>query len=168
MVDGIKLVYTKKLYILISAISGSLLLLLYYYLMEIGYLFYPLLFNTIIVGKIFDIIGFSVISVLFAISLSMIVYSIREYRGKKHSSQTATAMIAGIFTQMLCCTPIVGSLLAILGASTTTILGTTGIIQGTFAELEPILIIVSIALLVLSIKTNSNSILNCKLKQKRV
>lgn len=165
MLNAIRLTYSKKPYILLSIISGSSLILLYYYLIKIGYIFTPVLLNSILLGRIFDIIGFFIISILFAISISMVVYMFHIHKVKKNKSETAGALVVGVFTQMLCCTPIIGSLLVILGFSTSTVLSTAGIIQGTFVELEPILVIVSIGLLIFSIKANANSILGCKTKK---
>ncbi|GAC1550206.1 MAG: hypothetical protein NVS3B16_24430 [Vulcanimicrobiaceae bacterium] len=60
-------------------------------------------------------------------------------------------LLAAILPGSLCCTSLVPTALAALGASATTVLGTTGKIQSIFAEYEGAFIVASIAGVLLSI-----------------
>jgi hypothetical protein len=72
-------------------------------------------------------------------------------RSRSSGMLGAGGLLAAILPGSLCCTSVVPSLLAALGASTPTILGTTGKIQSVFANYESAFIGASVAAVVLSI-----------------
>ncbi len=96
------------------------------------------------------------------LSLSLVTNTFAFLNGARSRTKLgAGSIIAGIIPMTLCCTSIIPSLLALLGASTATIIGTTGALQGPFATYETLFIIVSIALLALSVFLNTRSIARC-------
>ncbi len=159
---ALKFVYSDKRYFLLTIVISFLVILLYYSLIHIGGLFYPIIFGSIMIGEIVDVVGFAIISILIGISISMQVYYYRLTKSGNSKGKTTIAIITGIFAQGLCCTPIIGSFLSLLGLSTSTLLTLSGGISHTFAVLEPILILVSVFLLFYSIMSISRSLLYCK------
>ncbi|ASI13794.1 multipass membrane protein [Candidatus Mancarchaeum acidiphilum] len=166
--SALKFVYSEKRYLLSTIAIAILMGALYYYLVHIGGLFYPIIFGSIALGEITDIAGFALISVLMGISISMQIYSYKLTRLDDSKGETAIAVITGVFAQGLCCTPIVGSLLAMLGLSTSALLTLSGAISHTFAVLEPILIIASILLLLYSIRSTAKSLLYCSKRELKI
>ncbi len=160
--SAFKFVYSDKHYTILTVFVSIVMAALYYYLIQVGGLFYPLIFGSILFGKILDIIGFSLISALMGISVSLQVYSYRVTRVDNSKGKTVVAIITGVFAQGLCCTPIIGSFLALLGLSTSTLIAVSGKISHTFALIEPLLIVISALLLIYSIISVSRSLLYCK------
>ena len=71
------------------------------------------------------------------------------------------AVTAAIIPNMLCCTSVIPALLAALGASTPTVIGVTGVLQGPFSTYEQLFLAISIGLLVISIILTGRSISKC-------
>ncbi|GAC1656607.1 MAG: hypothetical protein NVS4B3_22430 [Gemmatimonadaceae bacterium] len=86
----------------------------------------------------------------FALAIAINVGALRR---RSHAAEAAGVggLIASALPGSLCCTSIVPTVLATLGASTPTILGTTGKIQSVFALHEGAFIIASIVGVLLSI-----------------
>jgi len=80
-----------------------------------------------------------------SLTLTFNVYGFRAASKRVQGSGAGTgvglaSLLASVLPTMLCCTPLVPTALALLGASTPTIFGVTGKIQGFFAAYElPIL-----------------------------
>jgi len=73
------------------------------------------------------------------------------------------AVITSIAPLTLCCSTIVPSILAVAGIGASTVISTTGVIQGPLAEYEPLLIGISFVLLALSVYITSTKIAkNCE------
>jgi hypothetical protein len=126
---------------------------------------YLLSFSSLNLGNVPRILGISVYEVLvslllgtmFSLILTMSAFSIK--RNLKSSERMGIgALIASIIPSSLCCTALVPSLLSIAGASTATIIGVTGKIQGPFASLEPVFIIAAIVIMFFGIVQSSKRI----------
>ncbi len=106
------------------------------------------------------------IGALLALSITMNAFAFMN--GTASSRKLgAGAVIAAIIPGSLCCTSVIPAILAALGASTSTIIGTTGALQGPFATYEPEFIAASIGMLLLSIFLVSKSIQKCCAVRKR-
>ncbi|MCL4364998.1 hypothetical protein M1590_01600 [Candidatus Marsarchaeota archaeon] len=128
-----------------------------------------LLFNSslnlslpkIVLGlNIYSLIVSVLISVLLALSLVMNAFVFK--RGiAKGGKLGFGAVAATIIPSGLCCTSVIPAILAALGASTPTVIGITGVLQGPFATYEPLFLAISIGLLVISIILTGRSISKC-------
>ncbi|GAC1421517.1 MAG: hypothetical protein NVSMB5_14770 [Candidatus Velthaea sp.] len=86
----------------------------------------------------------------FALAIAI---NLGAFANRSRSAEVAGlgGLLAAILPGSLCCTSLVPTILATLGASATTVLGTTGKIQSIFALYEGAFIAASIAGVVLSI-----------------
>ena len=110
--------------------------------------------------NIYSLVVSALISVLFALSAAMNAFLFARNRASAGKLGFA-AVIAAIIPGNLCCTAFIPSLMAVFGASTYTVISTSGTLQGTFATYETPLMIVSMALLALSIIFASRNIAKC-------
>jgi len=76
-----------------------------------------------------------------------------SFANRRHTAEAVGigGLLASLLPGSLCCTSVVPSLLALLGLSTSSILGTTGRIQSVFALHENAFIIFSVAAVLVSI-----------------
>lgn len=88
------------------------------------------------------------LSFFFAIILTFIAYSISLGVKAAGSRKGIGAMILAVFPGLLCCSPFIPSLLAVLGASTPLIFGISGPIQGFFAQYSLYFYIASLAIVI--------------------
>jgi hypothetical protein len=86
----------------------------------------------------------------FALTIAINVSSFAQ-RNRTSGVVGVGGLLAAVLPGSLCCTSVVPSLLAALGASTPTILGTTGKIQSVFANYEGAFIGASVTAVALSI-----------------
>ncbi len=126
---------------------------------------YLLSFSSLNLGNVPRILGISIyeilvsalLGIMFSLVLAMSAFSIK--RNMKSSEKIGIgALIASIIPSSLCCTALVPSVLSIAGASTATIIGVTGKIQGPFATLEPVFIIAAIVIMFFGIIQSSKKI----------
>lgn len=61
------------------------------------------------------------------------VYALRQVAAARTGTMTGLAFVASVLPSMLCCTPIIPSLLAFVGLSAVSVYGTTGTLQHFFA-----------------------------------
>ena len=76
------------------------------------------------------------LSLLVSLSLTFSVYGFRGAASAKGQGASLLSVATSILPGLLCCTPLVPTLLALAGASTPTIFGLSGRIQGIFATYE--------------------------------
>lgn len=100
---------------------------------------------------------FAALSVLLSLSITLNAFAVSN-RARAGGKLSAGAVITSIIPSSLCCTSVVPSVLAAFGASTSTILGVAGKIQGPLAAYETPLIAASVGLLLVSIFVVSGSI----------
>lgn len=100
----------------------------------------------------------TLISILFSLSITISAFAIFNH-ASCDIKLSAASVAANIVPLTLCCTTIIPSLLAFLGASTFTIIGVAGPLQGYLATYEDAFILASIVLLFVSIRLSSGQIL---------
>lgn len=130
IIIAIKLVYRKLSFRILTAILFLVIFILYLFLLpstftggKIG--FFSLQFLTI------QLIFFSfALALFFSVSITFLVYSFRSGLKIKTAPQNISGMILALLPGMLCCTPVIPSILAILGASTPFLFRFSGPIQG--------------------------------------
>lgn len=108
----------------------------------------------------YSLIASMLVSVL--LGLSLVVNAFAFANGASTSGKAGFgAVVAAILPGSLCCTSVIPVILAAFGASTSTIIGVTGTIQGPLATYEVLFIISSIALLALSVLLVTRNIGKC-------
>ncbi len=84
-----------------------------------------------------ELVFFSVaLAGFLSLTLSLNIYAFRASIRGRGAGLSLGAMVASLLPTSVCCTSLVPSLLAVLGASTPQIFGLTGRIQGFFATYE--------------------------------
>ena len=108
------------------------------------------------------------LAALLSLALSVNVYAVRASIGRLSGGLTVGGVLSSLLPAGICCTPVVPTLLAIMGASTPQIFGLTGRIQGFFATYEPAILTAALILLVLSLHLGTRSILGtCAIPERR-
>ena len=161
MLQDIKKVITTKRYALMFSIMFTAVFVLYFYLLEnsatgiIDFGFYYIYF---------DLISAVVISFLISLVITMNVYSYK-LKAKTSKKLTLSSVIGAVLPSSLCCTSVIPSLLAVLGFSTSFIVGNTGKIQSIFSIYGPGFIIAGALIAyfgLMQITKNINA--SCKIK----
>ena len=118
--------------------------------------------------NIYSLAASAIISTLFSLAIVVNVFAFARNAASsgKLGLGAAIAAIAAIVPSSLCCSTLIPSLLAVLGSSTSTIISTSGALQGPFATYETPLIAVSAVLLVLGIFLTSRNIAKCCIVRK--
>ncbi len=112
-------------------------------------------------------------STALALLLSLVVtlntYSFRASLRQQGTGLSLGAVLASLVPSSICCTSLVPSLLAAVGASTPQIFGLTGRIQGTVARYEPLFLALALVLLLFSLQLAArNIVVACHLLERRV
>ena len=101
------------------------------------------------------------------LSLSIAINAFAFSNSVKMSTKSGLgAAIAIAIPGALCCTSVIPALLAAIGASTSTIIGVTGKLQGPFATYEIPIILASAALLVISVLMEAMKVGRCCMVKK--
>lgn len=109
------------------------------------------------------------LALLLSLVLTLNVYSVRASFRRQGTGLSAGAVLASLIPSSVCCTSLVPSLLAAVGASTPQIFGLTGRIQGTVARYEPLLLAAALVLLLFSWQLAARNILGiCRLSERRI
>lgn len=85
--------------------------------------------------------------ILIAFIVTVQVYAMSRIVRGSGQALTVGAVLASLLPNMLCCTPIVPTLLAIFGLSTVSVYGLSGRIQSFFAINETVILLTSLILL---------------------
>ncbi|MGC8533534.1 MAG: hypothetical protein ACP5MV_02830 [Candidatus Parvarchaeum sp.] len=136
MMQDIKKVVTTKSYALMFSMMFAAVFILYFYLLESSAT------GIIDFGSFyiyFDLISAFVISFLISLVITMNVYSYK-LKAKTSKKLTLSSVVGAILPSSLCCTSIIPSLLAVLGFSTSFIVGNTGKLQSIFSIYGPLFI----------------------------
>ena len=117
-----------------------------------------------------ELIFFSIaLAGFLSLTLSLNIFAFRASvlgRGRKLG---VGAILASLLPSSVCCTSLVPSLLAVLGASTPQIFGLTGRIQGIFATYEIAFLGAALVLVVFSLRLAAKNILqSCPIPERRV
>ena len=159
IINAIRLVLGSKTYLFAFLAITILSFLGYSFLISSSSL--NLLQPKIILGLNICSLTVSVlVSVLLGLSLAANAYAFTN-RASTSSKTGFGAVISAILPSSLCCTSFIPAILAAFGASTSTIIGITGTIQGPFATYEILFIISSIILLVFSVFLVTRNIEKC-------
>ena len=151
--NSLRIVFSEKRNVAIFAVITLLMFILYAYLLSyssIALLPVPALFGL----SVAVIIVSFLLSALFSIVIVMNIYGVK--RGVNTSTKLSIgSFLAAVLPSSMCCTALVPSLLALSGASISTVVGATGIIQGPLATYEPLLLLLSGVLLFVAIYKSS-------------
>jgi hypothetical protein len=140
----------RSRYRLLFVIVASLVTMLYSLLLPFQYTQRFALANWRYLNT--ELLAFSVaFGVLLGITITIQVYAIQQAAARQGSGFTVVALIASIVPSLLCCTPLVPTLLALIGLSTMSIYGTSGLIQSFVARYELAFLLGSVGLLLLSV-----------------
>ena len=109
------------------------------------------------------------LAALLSLALTLNIYAFRASLRRSSGGLTLGALLSSVLSASLCCTPLVPTLLAILGASTPQIFGLTGRIQGFFATYEPLILTFALILLLFSLHLTGRTILgSCPLPERSI
>ena len=136
MLRDIKNVITIRRYALTFSAMFTTVFILYFYLLESSAT------GIIDFGPYyiyFDIVSAFLISFLISLVITMNIYSYK-LKARTNKKLTIGSIIGAILPSSLCCTSIIPSLMAVLGFSTSFILGNTGKLQSIFSVYGPVFI----------------------------
>ena len=107
-----------------------------------------------------ELLFFSIaLAALLSLALTLNIYAFRVSIRRRSGSLGLAGVFSSFLPATICCTPVVPTLLAILGASTPQIFGLTGQIQGFFATYELLILAFALVLLIVSLRLATRSIL---------
>ena len=154
VINAMKLILMDHRLAAIFLSSIPLLFLLYYYLFTstaLGYLYLGRLYIM------YSIIASLIFSVLLSASLVMDVYAALMRRRTRRSLGGLAAAVAATMLPATCCSPLLPSLVALIGGSYLAIT-MTGEIQGLIGIYDPILISIAVVLSLVSLYLSARSI----------
>ena len=99
------------------------------------------------------------LAALLSMALTLNIYAFRALVRQRSVGLSLGAAFSSLLPAGICCTPLVPTLLAVLGASTPQIFGLTGRIQGVFATYEPLFLTFALILLLFSLRLTTRQIL---------
>lgn len=109
-----------------------------------------------------------VLALLLSLVLTLNVYSFRTALRRHGTGLSLGAVLASLVPSSVCCTPLVPSMLAAVGASTPQIFGLTGRIQGTVARYDVLFLVLSSLLLLVALRVAAqDTCRSCKLPERR-
>jgi len=116
-----------------------------------------------------ELLSFALIlALLLSVVLTFNVYSARIALGRQGTGLSVGAVLASLVPSSVCCTPLVPSVLAAIGASTPQIFSLTGRIQGSVARYEALFLVLSVLLLLTALRLAARSICgSCRLPERR-
>ncbi len=169
IIKALKIVWQHSFYRWLSGISFVAFFLLYAFTLpssftggQIGWLSLHYL-DTFMVALSF--------SMAFLVALIMTLMAWLIHQGKKASKVSASSgVLVGIFTPLLCCSPIIPIIFGFLSSLLPSFIGSSGpLFQGFIATHQTQLFVLAIALLVLALHQNAKKIdsgLSCHIKEK--
>ena len=99
------------------------------------------------------------LAALLSLALTLNIYAFRASIRQRSGGLSLGAALSSVLPATICCTPLVPSLLAILGATTPQIFGISGRIQGFFAIYELEILGFALILLLVSLHLAARNIL---------
>lgn len=109
-----------------------------------------------------------ILALLLSVVLTLNVYSARLALRRQGTGLSVGAVLASLVPSSICCTPLVPSALAVLGASTPQIFSLTGRIQGTVARYEALFLVSSVLLLLAALYLAAQGVCgSCRLSEGR-
>lgn len=108
------------------------------------------------------------LALLLSLVLALEVYSVRAALRRRGTGLSVGAVLASLAPSSVCCTSLVPSVLAALGASTPQVFRLAGRIQGTVARSEPLFLALSALLLLAALRLAAQGIAgSCRLPEGR-
>ena len=133
--DATRIVFSSKRYSALAVVSFGLFLLLYLFTLpatytggRIGIISLRLLTPKLVIFSV-------VMAVLIGLIIPFTIYSFKQ-GAKARTATTAGGFIGSILPPFLCCSPLIPSVAAILGAVSPAVFGISGAIQGFIATNE--------------------------------
>ncbi len=159
VLSALRLVLSSKIYLMAFIAMAAAFFLAYSYLLASSSinLAQPKVALNL---NFYSLIVSILIGTLLSLSVAMNAFAFKNAYASG-SKLSFGAILAAIIPGSLCCTFVVPAILAALGASTPTIIGITGVLQGPFATYEAPLIAISIGLLLISIILTGRRISKC-------
>ncbi len=109
------------------------------------------------------------LAALLSLALTLNIYAFRSSLRQRGTGVTFGAALSSLLPAGVCCTPLVPTGLAILGATTPQIFSLTGRIQGVFATYEPLFLAFALILLLFSLHLVTRNILgSCALPERSI
>ncbi len=109
-----------------------------------------------------------VLALLLSLAITLNVYAFRASLHQRGATLSVGAVLASLVPTSVCCTSLVPSVLAALGASTPQIFGLSGRIQGSVTRAEPFILALSMLLLLLAVRLAAGGILgSCRQPERR-
>ncbi len=106
-----------------------------------------------------ELLFFSVtLAAALSLALTLNVYAYRVAAERRGGGVTMGAMLSSLVAPGICCTPLVPTILLLLGATTPQIFGLTGRIQGFVAAYELHLLTIALALLIYAVHLAGRSV----------
>jgi hypothetical protein len=99
------------------------------------------------------------LAALLSLALTLNIYAFKASIRRRSGRLGVAGALSSLLPATICCTPVVPTLLAILGATTPQIFGLTGRIQGFFATYESLILAFALILLLISLRLAAKSIL---------
>ncbi len=107
-----------------------------------------------------ELVVFSLLlAALLSVSLALNIYAFRSSTRRKGGAFTIGALASSLLPSTLCCTPMVPTVLAFLGATTPQIFGFSGKVQGFIASYETGFLILASFLLLISLRLAARSVM---------
>ena len=155
--EGINIVLSDKKYVATFAVMAIAAFIAYSILLESSSL--NLSAQKIAFGlDIYALITSTALGLMLSLSIVLNVFAFSRSNISHVDKASIGAVITSIAPLMLCCSTIIPSILAVAGIGASTIIITTGIIEGPLAEYEPVLIGISFVLLAISVYITSTKI----------
>ncbi len=99
------------------------------------------------------------LAALLSLALTLNIYAFKASIRRRSGRLGVAGALSSLLPATICCTPVVPTGLAILGATTPQIFGLTGRIQGFFATYESLILAFALILLLISLRLAAKSIL---------
>jgi len=156
-IEGINIVLSNKKYVATFAVMTIAAFIAYSILLESSSL--NLSAQKIAFGlDTYALIASTALGLMLSLSIVLNIFAFSRSNIRHVDKASIGAVITSIAPLTLCCSTIIPSILAVAGIGASTIISTTGAIQGPLAEYEPLLIGISFVLLALSVYITSTKI----------
>jgi len=156
-IEGINIVLSNKKYVATFAVMAIFVFIVYSILLESSSL--NLSAQKIAFGlDAYALIASAVLGIMLSLSIVLNIFAFSRSNISHVNKASIGAVITSIAPLTLCCSTIIPSILAVAGVGASTVISTTGMIQGPLAEYEPELIGISFVLLALSVYITSTKI----------
>ena len=107
-----------------------------------------------------ELVIFSLLlAALLSLSLALNIYAFRSSARRKGGVLTVGALASSLLPSTLCCTPVVPTIVAFLGASTPQIFSLSGRVQGFIATYETAFLLFASVLLLISLSLAARSVM---------